>query len=137
MNYETVERIDRAISILVYAILSWKFSISILYEDPLKNIFTTIFLVIFCEIIEKIIFKIAYSATGILSYTWEDPLTKSVTHWKIRAILFILVFVLKILGFWNLILPPIIDFLYLHLETFVKKNWDNFIDNFLKSAGVR
>ena len=109
MNYKIIAIAERIIWFVFYLILEHIFSIEVYFDDAVKSIIATMLSPILCVLIGEMIFKIAYGLTGSIHSTYDPPIIKSITHWKIRSILFIIIILLEKIGLWKLLLIPLVN----------------------------
>lgn len=108
------------ISYLIYLYLNYTFTVKIAYTNPYEQITGIFISLMFGVILDGIAYKIAYSATGMITTNYDSPIYRSFVHYTIRAILWGIIIILGLTGLYTTILTPI--------NHFVTVKWKNYID---------
>lgn len=97
---------------LIYMFFSIRFSITAEFVNPTEQIYGIFVGFSLSNLIERILFRITYKVTGIVTTEYDSKERKSAIHWKIRAALIVLAILLGKTGIYKLLLVPLTHVIY-------------------------
>lgn len=105
----------------VYAYLGYKINLEYNYNNDLEFLIGIIVTTILMNILDWLIFEIAYKVTGFFSSSCGyDSSDRRVIHWVIRVILSTVIYVISITPLCSFILTPVVQYF---TKEFI--NWSN------------
>jgi hypothetical protein len=84
---------------------------------------------IFCNLIDFILYKLAFNITGSITIRYDGSYLRSTIHWIIRCVFMLFVIVIGFTGVYEAILTPITHDLYIAVRNF----WNNQMNELLKA----
>lgn len=97
---------------LAYAYLGCKINLEYKYSDVWEFLCGIIVTTILMNILDYTFYKIAYSITKTFSIICDyDSSDRKLIHWRIRVLLYIIVYIISITPLCSIILTPIIQYL--------------------------